>query len=215
MKTAACSSRIVLLWSFVFWAVLAAALTGCTPSINRGYVTGNEPTGFVALTYTETGYADRFVSPRVDFRRLGETFALGSVGRDLVDPLLGAAKYLLTDERPRPDVTVTAANPSGFPVVLELPIGEYEFYMYSGMKTVPHGLGNRTTTLRSRNPFSIRFSVKPQVVTYIGNLNFDYDAAGARLAIQDHSARDLPVFQERIAEVKGKPVGVEIARAVR
>jgi hypothetical protein len=202
-------------WSFVFGAVLAAALTGCTPSVNRGYATGNEPTGLVALTYTETGYADRFVRPRIDFRRVGETFALGSVGRDLVDPLLGAAKYLLTDERPRPDVTVTAANPSGFPAVLELPVGEYEFYMYSGTKTVPHGLGNRTTTLRSRNPFSIRFSVKPQAVTYIGNLNFDYDAAGARLSVHDHSARDLPVVQERIAEVKGKPVGIEIARSVR
>jgi hypothetical protein len=204
-----------MLRCFVCTAVLAATLAGCTPSVNRGYVSGNEPTGLVALTYTETGYADRFVSPRIDFRRVGETFALGSVGRDLVDPLIGPSKYLLSDERPRLDVTVTAANPSGFPAVLELPVGEYEFYMYSGTKTVPHGLGNRTTTLRSKNPFSIRFSVKPQVVTYIGNLNFEYDGVGVRLMIRDYSARDLPVVQERIAEIKGKPVGVEIARAVR
>jgi hypothetical protein len=129
--------------------------------------------------------------------------------------MIGPSKYLLSDERPRPDVTVTAANPSGFAAVLELPVGEYEFYMYSGSKTVPHGLMNRTTTLQSKIPFSIRFSVKPQAVTYIGNLNFDYDGVGVRLAIRDYSARDVPVVQERIADIKGKPVGVEVARAVR
>jgi hypothetical protein len=83
--------------------------------------------------------------------------------------------------------------------ISELPAGDYEFYEWTGKRG---GVDYKT-----RQRFSVRFTVAPGKVTYLGNIFFDFDRSPSangfyNLKIQDALKRDLEIAKTKYPLVR-------------
>ncbi len=197
----------------IFSIVLAALLTGCVSGgINKKYIQNtndSQPTGTVVFTYAEYGDWRKMVQPEVHFQSIDGNIT-GSVGYPNV-----MGRYLLTNELlpiPVPsDLYVTPNNPIGGSHAIELPEGEYEFIRISSPRLTP-----LTYRSGSNRQFAAKFTVKPETVTYIGRLTFEYSSSDSMvgLKILDKYNEDASVIRGSFKSLSEKRVesGVPLLR---
>lgn len=90
-----------------------------------------------------------------------------------------------------------------------LPPGEYEVYRWS--------VGSGYATVASTEPFSIRFTVEPGKLVYLGNFHFiktsslGLTVTGAKLSYKEEIASDLPIFKRKFPALADTPVAYAAA----
>lgn len=87
-----------------------------------------------------------------------------------------------------------------------LPPGEYEFYRWSQPA--------QGTYASSEAPFSLRFSVRPDQVTYIGNVQLRTEGKRFGVAFVDKREWDVPGFLARYPRVTSDQVVVRLCERV-
>jgi hypothetical protein len=176
-----------------FCAPLALGSCAATNVGSDYKVTPQSSEGVVTGSVT---YGGDYSAYRVHYRQVGG----GKSGTFQT----GAAMVLL----PVPDPGDFQGGGRGTVFAAALPPGEYEVYRWT--------LGSGYASASSTAPFSIRFSVEPGKLVYLGNFHFvqtsrmGLTVTGARLVYRDALARDLPVLKRKFPGLAETPV----ARAV-
>jgi hypothetical protein len=83
-------------------------------------------------------------------------------------------------------------------VAIELPVGIYQIYQFEGVSTSRH--------ITSEHELHIDFSVKPGVVNYLGNAQFNVMKKMFILNIKDEHKRDIPLFQKKYQQFRSKDI---------
>ncbi len=187
-------------------------LTGCVAKmgVNREYVSNanqKTPTGTISVAYAEHGQWKYMLQAGVYFRSIDGKID-GAVAND-------SMRFLLTGERlPIPissDLVLDVENPMGRIHAIELPVGDYEFYRYNAYVSTPLPSGTATHTLNSKYPFSAKFTVESDTVTYVGRLTFDYlpdRRVGFKIA--NRSKDDMAVFRRNYKEFENMPFKITV-----
>jgi hypothetical protein len=94
---------------------------------------------------------------------------------------------------------ITNKEIEGTVQISELAAGDYEFYEWRGKRG---GVDYRT-----RQRFSVRFTIAPGKVTYLGNIFFDFDRSPSsngfyNLKIEDELKRDLEIAKAKYPLLK-------------
>lgn len=111
-------------------------------------------------------------------------------------------------------------NPTGYFFVLELPKGEYAiadvFVMGELEKTELQPEGSFGIA-HSAEKLNIRFQVKPNVVSYIGEIEFTTNNNCSKFStrISNKWSRDTRLFKSRVTNIDPKSVKIDLARIIK
>lgn len=177
-------------------AFLSFILGACaTPDVASDYKIDRESkqgvvTGSVSYVGRPSGY-------RVYFRQIPGGYS-GSFGTGAASTLLPfSEKGDFNDQHGLGTVFAAA-----------LPPGEYEIFSWA----VASGYAN----VRSTVPFSIRFTVEPGKLVYLGNFQFRQTAGlgltvtGATVSYREAIARDIPVFKRKFPGLSETPIAYAV-----
>ncbi len=103
----------------------------------------------------------------------------------------------------RPKADYEDDTERGYVLVQHLPPGEYE--IHSAFNSFPSGF------IEARQAFSIRFTVAPSTVTYLGNYQSTtiwqgFSPVGFTVAVEDRQGRDLSIAKSKLGKMADGPV---------
>lgn len=186
--------------------LLILVLGGCaaTAEINRDYISaGPSRTGTVVVSVTDTGQYGQILAGNIRFR-------CGDIEGKLADHDV-ISRYLDGERLATPislKLEVTRERPIGIVHVVELPIGQCEFFSY----VASGGNGQVIVSVGTKRPFSIVFNVTESQVNYIGNFNTHFDNDRASYSFNDTQDRDLVALKRINPNIISKSVVKSVAR---
>jgi hypothetical protein len=179
--------------------LLGALTVGCTtPNIEPDFKFRAEArSGVVAGSIT---YEGSFSGYSVMYRRVGTNSQTGSIR--------AGAGTVLVPYFPRGDADALGASGELFAV--ELPEGEYEVHRWL--------ISSGPASVVPTSSFSIRFTVLPGRVIYIGNFHFrrtsrlGLTVTGGELSYLERAERDLPLIKRKYPSIAATTIDVAIKR---
>lgn len=195
-------------------AMAAAVAGGCALSpVSKDFaLDGRGNTGVVYLSLTRVGSLES--SMWLKLRGVGHGYS-GLVAVDDYGVTRDWAKIAMSP-RINDFGHASAEEPVGYLAAFALPAGEYEFYGWHGASPMWTQPGD-DYSIRSQD-FSVRFTVRPGTVTYVGNLQItvperivaDHRRGTFHISVSDRQERDSAVLREKYPHLAGQAAAATV-----
>lgn len=174
--------------------VFVVCLTSCAlprSNLSQNYSL-NEEKGVVFFSLTASGECNfnYFIDIRNIISKMSESIGMN----DLIDGL--------DWEKEENDCPSTVDNYHGRLVAIDLPEGTYDIYDLTGV--------NLNSRISSEEDIVMRFNVRKNEVTYLGNVHFHINKKGFSFGVRDSTERDITHFKKKFEKLGEEDIKIQI-----